>query len=75
MPAAAGALGAGQEGVVQSFVEQAALGDALPHVQGEAQLALEEWWLPNARSRPTAEEIAALRTAPVAHRVVVSDVA
>ena len=59
---------------MRSFLEQVALGDAIPHVQAEAQQALEEWWLPNARCRPTAQEIAALRAAPVAHRVVGGDV-
>lgn len=67
-------LNADQEDVVRSFLEQAALGTAVPHVQEEAQQALEEWWLPNARCRPTAAEIAALRAAPVSHRVVVGDV-
>ena len=67
-------LSADQEDVVRSFLEQAALGDAIPHVQAEAQQALEEWWLPNARCRPTAQETAALRAAPVAHRVVGDDV-
>jgi hypothetical protein len=63
-----------QEEVVRVFLEQAALGDAIPHVQVEAQQALEEWWMPNARCRPTAEEIAALRAAPVPHRVVGDDI-
>ena len=67
-------LSADQEDVVRSFLEQAALGDAIPHVQAEAQQALEEWWLPNARCRPTAQETAALRAAPVTHRVVGGDV-
>ena len=67
-------LSADQEDAVRSFLEQAALGDAVPHVQAEAQQALEEWWLPNARCRPTAQETAALRAAPVAHRVVGGDV-
>ncbi len=67
-------LSADQEDVVRAFLEQAALGDAIPHVQAEAQQALEEWWLPNARCRPTAQETAALRAAPVAHRVVGGDV-
>jgi hypothetical protein len=73
-PPRLGALSAGQEDVVRSFLEQVALGDALPHVRADAQQALEEWWLPNARSRPTAQEIADLRAAPVAHRVVGGDV-
>jgi len=73
-PPRLGALEAGQEDIVRSFLEHVALGDAFPHVQAEAQQALEEWWLPHARSRPTAEEIAALRAAPVTHRRVVGDV-
>jgi uncharacterized protein DUF6714 len=67
-------LSADQEDVLRTFLEQAALGDAIPHVQPEAQQALEEWWLPNARSRPTAQETAALRAAPVAHRGAGGDV-
>ena len=67
-------LSADQEEVVRTFLEHAALGDAIPHLQVEAQQALEEWWLPNARCRPTAEEIAALRAAPVPHRLVSGDV-
>jgi hypothetical protein len=68
------ALSAEQEDVVRMFLEQAALGGAVPHLQPEAQQALEEWWLPNARCRPTAEETAALRAAPVAYRLVSGDV-
>jgi Family of unknown function (DUF6714) len=67
-------LNADQEDVVRMFLEQAAIGDAIPHVQGEAQQALEEWWLPNPRCRPTADDIAALRAAPVNHRGVAGDV-
>ena len=67
-------LSADQEDAVRSFLEHAALSDAVPHVQAEAQQALEEWWLPNARCRPTAQETAALRAAPVADRVVGGDV-
>ena len=63
-----------QEGVVRSFLEQVALGDAVPHVHVEAQQALEEWWLPNPRSRPTAQDVAGLRAAPVVDRVVIGDV-
>jgi Family of unknown function (DUF6714) len=73
-PPRLGTLSADQESVVRSFLEQVALSDSFPHVQDDAQQALEEWWLPNARSRPTAQEIAALRAAPVAHRLVVGDV-
>ena len=67
-------LTADQESVVRSFLEHVALGDAIPHLQAEAQRALEEWWLPGARCRPTAQETAALRAAPVAYRVVSGDV-
>jgi hypothetical protein len=67
-------LTADQEDVVRAFLEQAALADAMPHVQADAQQALEEWWLPNARSRPTAQEIADLRARPVADREVAGDV-
>ena len=65
-------LAVDQESVVRWFLEQVALGGAIPHLQFEAQQALEEWWLPNARSRPTALQIAALRAAPVALRSVES---
>ena len=67
-------LSAAQEDVVRSFLELVALGDLIPHLQDEAQQALEEWWLPNPRSRPTAEEIAAMRAAPVNCRSVSNDV-
>lgn len=63
-------LSADQEDVVRAFLEHAAFTDALPHVQTDAQQALEEWWLPHARCRPTAQETTALRAAPVVHRVV-----
>ena len=59
---------------MRSFLEHVALSDVLPHVQAEAQQALEEWWLPNARSPPTAQETAALRAVPVTYRVVCGDV-
>lgn len=73
-PPRLGSLNGGQEDVVRSFLEQVALGDAIPHLQAEAQQALEEWWLPDPRARPTAQEIAALRAAPVAYRVFAGDV-
>jgi hypothetical protein len=63
-----------QEDVVRSFLELIALGDHIPHLQDDAQQALEEWWLPHARSRPTAEEIAAMRAGPVVYRSVGNDV-
>jgi hypothetical protein len=67
-------LTADQESVVRGFLEQVALDGAVPHVQVDAQQALEEWWLPDARCRPTALEIAALRARPVVLRVVEGDV-
>ena len=67
-------LTAEQEAVVRSFLEQVALGDVMPHLQADAQQALEEWWLPNPRSRPTLQEIRALRAAPVTHRQLTRDV-
>ena len=73
-PPRLGALTADQERVVRSFLELVALGDGFPHVQTDAQQALEEWWLPDARARPTLQEITALRAAPVAHRHVAGDV-
>jgi hypothetical protein len=63
-----------QEDVVRTFLEQAALGEAIPHLQTEAQQALEEWWLPDARCRPTAEVIGALGAAPVVHRLATGDI-
>ena len=68
------ALNDEQETVIRSFLEQLAIGDAIPHVQTDAQQALEEWWLPNPRSRPTTLEIEALRSAPVISRAVGRDV-
>jgi hypothetical protein len=73
-PPRLGTLTLEQEGVVRSFLEEVALGDAIPHLQTEAQQALEEWWLPDARSRPTPHDIAARRAAPVIHRVCIGDV-
>lgn len=63
-----------QEDVVRSFLELIALGDHIPHLRDVAQQALEEWWLPTPRSRPTAEEVAAMRAAPVNYRSVGTDV-
>ena len=66
-------LTADQEAVVVAFLETLALGDAGRHLQEDAQQALEEWWLPGARHRPTPEEIAALRTAHVRYHAVERD--
>jgi len=67
-------LTADQEDVVRTFLEQIALGDVIPDMQNEAQQALEEWWLPNPRSRPTAQDIADLRATPMTYRAVGGDV-
>jgi len=67
-------LTARQESVVREFLEAVALTHTDATLQEEAQQALEEWWLPNPRARPTAEEMAALRTAPVICRTVSADV-
>jgi hypothetical protein len=72
-PPRLGSLNAGQETVVREFLEMVALGDLAPGLQEEAQQALEEWWLPNPRARPTAEEITALRSAPIAYRTMGDD--
>src|SRR5262245_26487543 len=67
-------LNAEQETVIRVFLEHIALGEAIPHVQADAQQALEEWWLPNPRSRPTPHDIESLRAAPIIHRVAAGDV-
>jgi len=73
-PPSLATLSPDQEDVVREFLEEIALGDAIPHLQTEAQQALEEWWLPNARCRPTPQEIVALRAAHVPFREVRADV-
>ena len=73
-PPRLGSLSADQEDVLRSFLEEIGLSGAALPLQAEAQQALEEWWLPNARSRPTPEEHAALRAAPVVYRSVVRDI-
>ena len=59
-----------QESVVREFLELLALGDLIPGLEAEAQQALEEWWLPHPRSRPTAGQIAAARAEPMIYRAV-----
>ena len=53
-----------QEAVVTEFLEHVALGDEPAGVGADAQQALEDWWLPNPRRRPTPEAIAAARQTP-----------
>jgi hypothetical protein len=55
---------------VVTFLETLALGDVAGHVHVDAQQALEEWWLPGARHRPSLDETAALRSAVVPDRIV-----
>jgi Family of unknown function (DUF6714) len=69
-PPRLGTLNAEQEAVVVTFLETLALGDGGGHVQDDAQQALEEWWLPDARHRSRPDDVAALRTAPVTYHVV-----
>jgi hypothetical protein len=69
-PPRLGSLTAEQEAVIKDFLELLALTDVAPYVQADAQLALEEWWLPSPRSRPTAASLAALRAEPATYRSV-----
>jgi hypothetical protein len=59
-----------QEALVVTFLETLALGDGSGEIQADAQVALQEWWLPGARHRPRPEEVAALRSAPVIYHLV-----
>lgn len=59
-----------QEAVVREFLERLAFDGIVPAVQEDAQQALEEWWLPNPRSRPGPEAIAAMRAEPMVYREV-----
>ena len=65
-------LTAEQEGVIVAFLEELALGAAAEDggSSGNARKALEEWWLPGARHRPSAAEVAARRAAPVTYHEV-----
>lgn len=72
-PPRLGALAGDQEAIVREYLELVAFGHASPSLQTEAQQALEEWWLPNPRARPTPELVAARRAAPTALRDVVED--
>jgi len=69
-PPRLGSLSAGQEGVVREFLEWLALGDLTTDLQLDARQALEEWWLPDPRSRPGPEAIAAMRAEPVTYKEV-----
>jgi hypothetical protein len=57
-----------QEAVVRDFLEELARAAAPDAQREEARQALAEWWGPTARLRPTPDEVAAARAAPVAYR-------
>jgi hypothetical protein len=59
-----------QEEVVAAFLEAVALGGAHGELAEDGQQALEEWWLPGARHRPSAAEVAALRATPMQYQTV-----
>ena len=59
-----------QEAVIVAFLEPLALGDAAGPLQEDAQQALEEWWLPDARHRPQPEESSAMRAQPPTYHIV-----
>jgi hypothetical protein len=61
---------AAQEGVIAAFLEFVSHERSFEHVHEDAQQALDEWWGPGPRSRPTKDEIEALRRAPVTCRAV-----
>lgn len=63
-------LTAAQETIVRDFLELVAFGDIVAGLRDEAQQALEEWWLPNPRSRPTLDDIQAMRAQPVEYKHV-----
>ena len=63
-----------QEDTVRAFLEAVAFGSFAPELRDDAQQALEEWWWPQPRARPTPEQIAALRAEPVNYRRVDDDV-
>jgi hypothetical protein len=66
-------LDVAQESVVREFLEAVAVGGLVPHLEEEARQALEEWWRPNPRRRPSEREIAAARAQPVSYRGIVTE--
>jgi uncharacterized protein DUF6714 len=66
-------LDALQEEVVREFLEGIALGGLVRHLEEDARQALEEWWLPNPRSRPSERDLAAARAAAVSYRAVATE--
>jgi hypothetical protein len=67
-PPRLGSLNEPQEAAVRAFLEAIALETAPGAAREEAQQALEEWWGPHPRARPTAAEVEALRSVPVSYR-------
>jgi hypothetical protein len=63
-------LTAAQESIVTAFLEHLLVDAAWDHLRHDVQQALEEWWWPNPRCRPTADAIDALRHAPMTYRTV-----
>src|SRR6187402_1954127 len=53
-----------QEAVLRSFLEALGANGDATSVQSDARQALEEWWWPNPRCRPTQAELQALREVP-----------
>jgi hypothetical protein len=59
-----------QEAAIVAFLESVALEDRDDSLREDAQQALEEWWLPDARSRTTDDDVAKIRAAPVVYQSV-----
>ena len=60
---------ADQEAAITAFLDHVASDPAFVDLADDARQALDEWWGPQPRSRPTAAEVKALRRAPVTYRV------
>ena len=69
-PPRLGSLTEAQEDAVRGFLEQIALSDRNTSSADEARQAIEEWWGPHPRSRPSAAALEAQRAAPLIYRVV-----
>jgi hypothetical protein len=67
-PPRLGSLDGSQEAVVRAFLEVIALESNAGSVSEDAQQALEEWWWPGPRARPTAAELEARRSAAIRYR-------
>ena len=67
-PARLASLTPAQEAAVTAFLEHVARVAGPGGLSADATDALDEWWRPGARSRPTPEAIAAARAEPVRYR-------